>query len=64
MALFSFSPADYVDAFNKNGYVHIKNGVNLEILAYIQAKTKELTADQNDLKEWEFKGKKQQYLVI
>ncbi|MCG8382936.1 MAG: hypothetical protein MJA28_12115 [Gammaproteobacteria bacterium] len=62
MALFSFSPADYVDEFNKNGYVHIKNGVNLENLAYIQAKTKELTADQNDLKEWEFKGKKQQYL--
>ncbi len=62
MQLFTFSPEDYREDYEKQGYVHIKGGVDPEFLASILSSAEGLIAAQKELEEWAIKRKKQQYL--
>jgi hypothetical protein len=62
MRVFAFSPQDYVEAYSRQGYVHIVDGLNPEFLAFAREQAKKQMDAQKGLREWEFKGKKQQFL--
>lgn len=62
MKVFNFTPSDYADEYTKKGFVHIKGGVSPEFLNYALKQMKRLVSDHKEMTEWEFRGKKQQYL--
>ncbi|MGC1955333.1 MAG: hypothetical protein WA970_22690 [Gammaproteobacteria bacterium] len=62
MKVFDFSPEQYSNEYQAKGFVNISNGMNPEFLAYARDQAHELIEAQRSLKEWEFKGKKQQFL--
>ncbi len=57
----SVSPADYTSDYLTKGYAHIKNGIHKDFLKFTQD-TLAQQKGKRDMKEWEFKGKKKQYL--
>ncbi len=63
MNVFCFSPESYHDEYETNGFVHVKGGVSPEFLAYAQQTAYDLIAAEKSLEEWNFKGKKQQFLM-
>lgn len=62
LQVFNFDPADYAKQYAAYGYVHVKGGINSEFLSFAQSTAQGLMAQHKSLKEWEFKGKKQQFL--
>ena len=61
MRVFAFDPDAYRDEYDENGFVHIKNGVAPEFLAYLQEYARERLVETN-LEGYAIKGKKQQSL--
>jgi len=61
---FDFNPNEYADKYSRDGYVHIKNGVNPEFLAFAQKFTEAALKNQQqtELQEWRFANKKSQFL--
>jgi hypothetical protein len=62
MQVFKFSPEAYAAQYRRQGYVHIKGGVGPDFLAFAKQQAERLIEDQRSLKDWEFKGKKEQFL--
>jgi hypothetical protein len=62
MQVFNFSPEAFAAQYRLQGYVHIKGGVDPEFFAYAKQQADRLVEDRRSLKDWEFKGKKEQFL--
>ena len=63
MQAFQFNPSDYVSAYAREGFVHIKSALAPEFLGYALRQFENLLAKQDgDMKEREIKGKKLQFL--
>lgn len=62
MRIFSFNAADYARDYETNGYAHVKGGVEPEFLKFALQQYQRLASSSADMKEWEFKGKKLQFL--
>lgn len=64
MEVFNFDPSLYTEEYNKNGYVHIKGGVNPAFLNLAHEFMRQSIANESEasLEEWRFKGKKAQFL--
>ncbi len=60
--IFTYNPQDYVDKYVKNGYVLVKNGIDLDFLEVAKAQAAKQEENSKDLENWHFKGKKRQYL--
>ena len=63
MNVFKFNPKNFSNQFAMNGFVHIKNGINPEFLQYAKETADQLVEKDKQIKEWEIKGKKSQYLM-
>lgn len=59
MKTFRFTPADYSVDYQRHGYVHIRGGLEPDFLLYAQQFHER---EKSALAEFEFKGKKQQFL--
>lgn len=62
MRVFDFDAAAHAAQYAARGYVHAVKGVRPEFLAYARAQAQALMGADADLKEWNFKGKKAQFL--
>ena len=61
MKIFAFDPADYREQYEREGWVHIKNGIHPEFLEVLREKTRE-HLEQSKLDAFAIKGKKEQAL--
>lgn len=62
MRVFQFDPSEYAASYARDGYVKIQAGVSPAFLAFVLKEAHDLVEEQKSLKDWEFKGKKQQFL--
>lgn len=63
MKVFTFDPKNHSTEYAERGYTHAKKGLTPEFLSEALAQTERLMNEAGgDLKEWAFKGKKQQFL--
>lgn len=63
MRVFDFNPAHYRQEYESNGFVRVENGVGREFYEFALAQAKRLiSGNDTDLKDWQFKGKKAQFL--
>lgn len=62
MRVFNFSPSAFAAEYRCRGYVHIKGGVDPEFFTFAKEQAERLVQDRRSLKDWEFKGKKEQFL--
>ncbi|MDC0663129.1 hypothetical protein [Marinobacter sp. SS21] len=62
MNVFDFDPDDAAQAYQRFGYVHLKQGLNKAFLDYALNFLHAAEAEAQSLEEWRFKGKKRQYL--
>jgi hypothetical protein len=60
--VFRFEPSAYAGEYAERGYVHVKGGVSPGFVQYALAQAKQLMGADADLKDWQFKGKKLQFL--
>jgi hypothetical protein len=61
-SVFDFKPGEFSAQYAKDGYVRIPGGVNPEFLRFVQETTRQQLDQDKSLKDWNFKGKKRQYL--
>lgn len=62
MKTFAFEPARYAGDYAERGYVHIRQGINRDFLKFALDQLERLQAAEAKLENWEFKGKKSQFL--
>lgn len=62
MNAFNFDPASYAAEYARTGYVHVKGGVSPAFVEYALLQAKCLMGAEADLRDWQFKGKKMQFL--
>ena len=62
MRVFDFDAAAHAAQYAARGYLHAVKGVNPEFVEYAMAQARALMGADADLKEWNFKGKKAQFL--
>ena len=64
-SVFEFEPSDYTASYGENGYVHIPGGASPEFMRYALHFAKTCIDADGDrrLQNWQFKGKKLQFLV-
>lgn len=60
--VFLFPPERYTEEYRKHGYVLVRNGVSPEFLGYARKTLEDLVEQNRSMKEFEFAGKKQQFL--
>ena len=62
MQVFNFVPELYADYYKQHGYAHVKNGVTAEFLQFARKTAQRLIDEQRDIKAFEIKNKKLQFL--
>ena len=62
MKVFSANAAEYNSEYRDSRIAHIKGGVSEEFLAFAQKFARDKVSNREEMEEWEFKDKKQQYL--
>lgn len=61
--IFNFNPADYRDTWLKQGYLHIRNGLNPSFFSRMsESVLAEIQSPLSELGEWEITAKKSQHL--
>ncbi len=62
MKIFEFSIERHAEAFRKDGFVHIENGVTPEFMKLVRLQAIESLATSKGLVEWKIPKKKQQFI--
>lgn len=63
LKVFDFDPEKYKEDFQRNGYVHVRNGLNTNFFGYISKQIAKIKEQRSkELSDWNIPNKKTQYL--